>query len=224
MIIKTVEQMNHSARINMIKQQLRTGDVLNESILDLYEEIPRHEFVPEPFAHFAYSDMQIPLAHGQRMLTPLEEGTILQALELKGNEIVLEVGTGTGFMTALLSKLCKKVISIDYFSEFTTNAKNKLQAHNRNNVELITGDACRGWLENAPYDVIVFTGALEKLTDTHKLQILPGGKLFAILGKSPAMKAYLFHLDHNAVWTESMLFETDIPPLVDQLKPKEFVF
>ncbi|KGP62768.1 protein-L-isoaspartate O-methyltransferase [Legionella norrlandica] len=216
--------MNHSARINMIKQQLRTGDVLNETILNLYEEVPRHEFVPELFTHFAYSDMQIPLAHGQRMLTPLEEGTILQALELKGNETVLEVGTGTGFMTALLSKLCKKVISVEYFSEFTNNAKHKLEQHNCSNVELITGDACRGWLENAPYDVMVFTGALEKLTDTHKLQILPGGKLFAILGKSPVMKAYLFQLDHNGSWTESMLFETDTPPLVDQLKPKEFVF
>ncbi|AMP90580.1 TPA: methyltransferase domain-containing protein [Legionella pneumophila subsp. pneumophila] len=224
MIIKTVEQMNHSARINMIKQQLRTGDVLNESILDLYDEILRHEFVPELFSNFAYSDMQIPLAHGQRMLTPLEEGTIIQALDLKGHETVLEVGTGTGFMTALLSKLCKKVISIDYYSDFTANAKRKLEENNCNNVELITGDACRGWLESAPYDVMVFTGAMEKLTDTHKLQILPGGKLFAILGKSPVMQAYLFQLDHNAIWTESMLFETDIPPLVDQLKPKEFVF
>ncbi|HFL3390213.1 TPA: protein-L-isoaspartate O-methyltransferase, partial [Legionella pneumophila] len=111
-----------------------------------------------------------------------------------------------------------------YYSEFTANAKRKLEEHNCTNVELITGDACRGWLESAPYDVMVFTGAMEKLTDTHKLQILPGGKLFAILGKSPVMKAYLFQLDHNAIWTESMLFETDIPPLVDQLKPKEFVF
>ncbi|MCL9683922.1 protein-L-isoaspartate O-methyltransferase family protein [Legionella maioricensis] len=215
---------NHSARINMVKQQLRTGDVLNESILNLYDIIPRHEFVPEHLAHFAYSDMQIPLAHGQRMLTPLEEGKILQGLELLGTETVLEVGTGSGFFTAMLSKLCKKVISIDYYPEFTSSAARKLEAHHCDNVELLTGDACHGWLEKAPYDIVVYTGAIEKLTKTHKLQILPGGKLFAIEGKSPAMQAFLYSLDHNDVWQKTMLFETDIPPLLDQLKPKEFVF
>lgn len=215
---------NHSARINMVKQQLRTGDVLNESILNLYEQIPRHEFVPDNFIHFAYSDMQIPLPYGQKMLTPLEEGQILQALNLKGNETVLEVGTGTGFFTALLSRLCKKVISVDYYSEFTTNAARKLKIHNCDNIELITGDGCRGWLENAPYDVMVFTGTIEQLTETHRLQVLPGGSLFTIEGKSPIMQAYLHKLDHNAVWQQSLVFETDTPQLVDRLKTEEFVF
>ncbi|KTD56515.1 protein-L-isoaspartate O-methyltransferase family protein [Legionella shakespearei] len=215
---------NQSARINMIKQQLRTGDVLNDSILDLYDLLPRHEFVPELYVPFAYSDMQIPLAHGQRMLTPLEEGKILQALALKGTETVLEAGTGSGFLTAMLSKLCKQVISIDYYSEFTAQAAQKLKAHHCHNVELITGNGCNGWLEKAPYDVMVFTGAIEKLTETHRLQVLPGGKLFAIEGKAPVMQARLYNLDHDEKWTESMIFETEIPPFVDQLKPKEFVF
>lgn len=215
---------NQNPRINMIKQQLRTGDVLNETILDLYDEIPRHQFVPELYAHFAYSDMQIPLAHGQRMLTPLEEGLILQALDLKGNETVLEVGTGTGFLTAMLSKLCHKVISIDCYADFTKNAQKKLEAHDCNNVELLTGNGCRGWLEKAPYDVMVYSGALEKITETHKLQIVPGGVLFAIEGKAPIMQARIYKLDHQGIWTESMLFETDIPQLRDQLRPKEFVF
>ncbi|MDP3268258.1 MAG: protein-L-isoaspartate O-methyltransferase [Legionella sp.] len=214
----------YSARTNMIKQQLRTGDVLNESILDLYDLIPRPEFVPEPFKDFAYSDMQIPLNHEQRMLTPLEEGKILQALELKGHETVLEVGTGSGFLTAMLSKLCKKVISIDYYADFTQSAAGKLKKHHCDNVELITGDACRGWLENAPYDVIVFTGAIEHVTETHRLQVLPGGQMFVIEGKSPVMAARLYKLSHDNVWTESLLFETDIPSLIDQLKPIEFVF
>jgi len=208
----------------MVKQQLRTGDVLDDSILELYEHISREAFVPEMYEQFGYSDMQIPLAHGQRMLTPLEEGKILQALELKGTETILEVGTGTGFFTALLSKLCKKVISLDYYSDFTTTAARKLKAHGCDNVELITGDGCRGWLENAPYDVMVLTGAVEKLTETHRLQILPGGKLFAIEGKAPVMQAFLHELDHNAVWKQTLLFETEIPDLLDQLKPKEFVF
>lgn len=215
---------NHSARTNMIKQQLRTGDVLDETILSLYQQFPRHEFVPELFVPFAYSDMQIPLAHGQRMLTPLEEGLILQALALKPHETVLEVGTGTGFLTAMLSSMCKKVISIDRFPEFTKHAARNLEAHNCHNVELITGDASSGWLEQAPYDVIVFTGALEQLTETHKLQIVPGGRLFAIEGRAPIMQAYVHQLDHQEQWTHTLLFETEIPRLIDSSTSKEFVF
>lgn len=183
-----------NARTNMVKQQLRTGDVLNESILNLYHLIPRNEFVPEKYMDFAYSDMQIPLGHDQCMLTPLEEGKILQALKLTGNETVLEIGTGSGFFTALLSKLCKKVISVDYYAEFTTNAARKLQAHGCHNVELITGDGSQGWLEQAPYDVVLFAGALTELNETHFLQIVPGGKLFAIEGRPPVMQAQLYEL------------------------------
>lgn len=215
---------NNSARINMVKQQLRTNDVLNESILHLYDLVPRHQFVPEQYAAFAYSDMHIPLSHGQQMLTPLEESIILQALELTGKETILEVGTGSGFFTALLSKLCKKVISIDCFADLTSAAEAKLKEHHCDNVELITGDASRGWLDKAPYDVVVFTGAFDKITQTQKLQILPGGKLFSIEGKSPIMQARLYSLNHDEVWTESLLFETDVPPLIDHLKPKEFIF
>ncbi|WED42235.1 protein-L-isoaspartate O-methyltransferase family protein [Legionella cardiaca] len=215
---------SQNARINMVKQQLRTGDVLDETILALYEEIPRHEFVPHNLQHFAYSDLQITLAHEQRMMTPLEEGILLQALALQGHETVLEVGTGTGFLTALLSKLCKKVISVDYFSDFTNDARRKLHKHHCTNVELITGDACRGWLDKAPYDVMVFTGSIEALTETHRLQLLPGGRLFAIIGKEPVMQGQLHSLDYDGKWHAKLLFETNIPPLIDKLKPKEFVF
>ncbi|RAP36032.1 protein-L-isoaspartate O-methyltransferase [Legionella quinlivanii] len=216
--------ISQNARINMVKQQLRTGDVLNENILALYDKFPRHEFVPKNMQEFAYSDMQIPLPHGQRMLTPLEEGKILQTLKLSGNETVLEVGTGTGFFSALLSQLCKKVISIDYYADFTNMAKKNLQTHHVKNVELITGDASRGWLDKAPYEVIVFTGAIEKITETLRLQLLPGGKLITIVGRDPVMQCQLHTLDHNNQWHETFLFDTNIPPLVDRLKPKEFVF
>ena len=212
------------ARMNMVKQQLRTGDVLDKTILELFSSIPREEFVPNEYRHFAYTDMQIQLHHQQRMLTPLEEAKILQSLDLKGHEIVLEVGTGTGFLTALLSRLAKKVISIDYFSDFTTSAHKKLAEHHCSNVELHTGDASRGWMDNAPYDAIVFTGAVEELTETHRLQLLPGGKMFAILGKEPIMQGELFELDHDGGWTNELLFETSIPPLIDKLKTQEFVF
>lgn len=214
----------HTEVTNMIKQQLRANNVLNDSILELYKTVPRHEFLPNHLAHFAYSDMQIPLAHNQRMLAPQEEALILQALNLKGHETVLEIGTGTGFFTALLSKLCKKVISVDYYAEFTTAAAARLKQHQCDNVTLFTGDGSRGWLELAPYDVIVFTGATEKLTKTHMLQIVPGGKLFAFIGKSPIVQGRMYQLNHHDEWHESLLYETDIPLLIDNLKSKEFVF
>ena len=215
---------NQNAQINMVKQQLRPGDVLNEDILALFDEFPREDFVPPAMRQFACSDMQIPLAHQQRMLTPLEEGIILQALQLKGNETVLEIGTGTGYLTAMLSRLCKKVISVDYFSDFTNGAQAKLAQYKCNNVELITGDGCQGWLEKAPYDVIVMTGSIETINDTQRLQILPSGKLFAIVGKNPVMKGMLFSLDHEGTWTQKMLFNTCIPPLINKLLHKEFIF
>lgn len=215
---------NHKSRINMITQQLRTNGVLDEQILELYTQLPRHEFVPKQLAHFAYSDMQIPLAHSQKMLTPLEEGAILQALDLKGHETVLEIGTGTGFFTALLSQLASQVISIDYYADFTLHAAQKLETYQCNNVTLITDDGARGWLDAAPYDVVVFTGALEQITETHKLQIVPGGKLFTIVGQSPIMQARMYQLNHNGLWQERMLFETEIPQLLNQIKPIEFVF
>ena len=219
-----ISMTNHNAYLNMVKQQLRTGDVLDETILALFDQFPREEFVPPSMQQFAYSDMQIPLNHQQRMMTPLEEGRILQALMLQGTETVLEIGTGTGYLTALLSRLCKKVISVDYFQDFIDTARVKLEKHHCNNVELIASDACYGLLDKAPYDVIIMTGAVDAITDTLRLQILPGGKLFAITGKTPVMKCLLFTLDHEGNWTQKMLFDTCIPPLINKLKPKEFVF
>lgn len=209
---------------NMIKQQLRTGNVLNEQILALYDVIPRHEFVPNHLKHFAYSDMQLELSHGQRMMTPLEEALLLQALDLSGHETLLEVGTGTGFLTALLSRLSKQVISVDCFQDFTDNAKRHLSQHECNNIKLHTGDASLGWLDHAPYDVIVFTGAMEELNETHRLQVTPGGKLFALIGQSPVIQGRLYQLDHNGTWTVDTIFETCLPPLINNLKPDTFIF
>jgi protein-L-isoaspartate(D-aspartate) O-methyltransferase len=208
----------------MVKQQLRTGDVLNEEILALFEELPRHEFVPKNMSPFAYSDMQIPLAQGQRMLTPLEEGSILQACQLQGHETVLEIGTGTGFLTALLSRLSRKVISVEYFEAFSETASQHLKKYHCDNVELVTADGSQGLLDGAPYDCIIITGAIEAITETLLLQVVPGGKLFAIVGQDPIMKAMLYSLDHNNQWTKKMLFETCIPPLINAVKQSEFTF
>ncbi|HBI22302.1 MAG TPA: protein-L-isoaspartate O-methyltransferase [Legionella sp.] len=217
--------MSHEvARVNMKKQQLRTGNVFYEPVLALFDTFPREEFVPFAFKSFAYSDMQIPLPHEQCMMTPLEEALLLQSLALQGHEVVLEVGTGTGFLTAMLSRMCKKVVSVDYYADFTAMARRRLDQYQCTNVELLTGDASSGWLDKAPYDVIVFTGAFDALNKTQRLQILPGGKLFAIIGKASVMQAQLHTFDHSGQWHEQFVFETRLPPLIDALKPHPFVF
>lgn len=211
-------------RTNMIKQQLRTGDVFNEQILSLFNEMPRHLFVPSHLQHFAYSDMQIELPHFQKMMTPLEEALLLQAINLSGTETVLEVGTGSGFLTALLSRLSKKVTSIEYFKDLTDHAQTRLSQCECNNVELVTGDASHGSYHQAPVDVMIMTAAIEKITDTHRLQILPGGRLFAIVGKQPIMQGQLHQLSPEGKWSFDVVFETCLPSLIENTKPSDFVF
>lgn len=214
----------YNARLNMIKQQLRTNNVLDEKILNLFDSLPREDFVPTQYAPFAFADMHIPLPHNQCMMTPLEEGLLLQSLALTGHETVLEIGTGSGYLTAMLSQLCQQVTSIDYFPEFTEKARVKLNQHECHNVELMTGNGANGWLEEAPYDVIVFTGALKKLTESHFLQILPGGKLFALVGEAPCIQGQLHTVDQEDIWHQTLVFETNIPALLDQLQPETFIF
>jgi protein-L-isoaspartate(D-aspartate) O-methyltransferase len=212
------------AQTNMIKQQLRPGNVINEKILDLYQDIARSDFAPPGYRAFAYSDMQIPLANQQCMLTPLEEALILQALELQGHETVLEIGTGSGFFSTLLSHLAKKIISVDYFEELTNQAKKLCHAKGCNNIEFITSDGYNGWVHQAPYDVIVLTGAISHVNDILKLQLSLGGKLFAITGNHPVMTGHLYQVDHQNIWTQRLVLETDIPLLIDKKNHHAFVF
>lgn len=210
--------------VNMIKQQLRTCEVLEPRVLALFESLPRDQFVPASYKDFAYSDMQIPLAHGERMLTPTEEGKLLQALNFTGTERVLEIGTGTGFLTACLAKLAKEVVSIDYHASFTELARKNLAPFQFSNIELFTGDAFNGWMPGAPYDVMIFTGAIPKITQTHAVQLSPRGKIFAIVGETAAMNAVLLQKDQNNTWQDYLVFETEIPGLINVHKKPEFVF
>ncbi len=212
------------AKNNLIKQQLRTNAVLDTSILDLYQSIDREAFVPPEYRAFAYSDMQIPLSHQQQMLTPLEEALILQALQLKGDERILEIGSGTGFFTALLSKRAQQIISIDFFETFTQRAQNNCTAQASTNIEFITGNGCQGWAARAPYDVVVFTGGIETITEIHKLQLQIGGKLFAIVGTPPAQSGNLYQIDATGKWSQQLIFETSTPLLSDKQRHQQFVF
>jgi protein-L-isoaspartate(D-aspartate) O-methyltransferase len=215
--------MNQSLN-NMIKQQLRTSAVLNESILSLFERLPRDQFVPQQYAAFAYSDMQIPLDHNQRMMTPSEEGLILQALQLTGNETVLEIGTGSGYFTALLSQSCKKVITFDIFPEFIEKAKIKLEAHDCHNIEYHTANGYDGWAEGAPYDCIIMNGGVPKLNDKLLLQLTPTGRLISFVGQSPVLQAQICTLESNKSPKKTFLFNTSLPPLTPLHQVTKFVF
>ncbi len=215
---------NSISHINMIKQQLRTGHIIDEKILSLFSDIKRTDFVPEKMRAFAYSDLQITLPHDERMMTPLEEATLLQGLALKGCETVLEVGTGTGYLTALLSRLCRKVITVDCHEDFTQKAQARLKALGFDNVEFFTGDASMGWPSHAPYDAVIFTGSLPKLETIQQLQVLPGGQLFAPIGVQPAIQGRLYRLSHENEWHDQILFETALPYLAHAESKNTFVF
>lgn len=209
---------------NMIKQQLRTNNVTQEELLNLYKKIPRDAFVPAPYETIAYSDMALPLPHAQHMLTPLDEGRMLQALALQGHEKILEIGTGSGFFTALLSQCCQHVVSVDLFESLTQHAQRCLDAQGITNVSLLTGNAVDGWMDAAPYHVIVLTGSVDELTETLRQQLLPHGKLLALIQKGPITQAQLHSLDDQGQWHEQILFETRIDPLLKQPIRRSFLF
>ncbi len=212
------------AKTNMQNQQLKTCGIYDESVLELLSQIPREHFVPEKYQDMAFADYRIPLRHQQTMMTPLEEATILQALDIQKHHTVLEVGTGSGYFTALLASQAKHVYSIEYYADLTASAQKKLAHHHINNVTLITGDGIHGYLDKAPYDIIVMTGSVEKLDKCFHPQLLQEGKLFAIVGNSSAMEACLLTLDEKGQWNSVKLFETNITPLVDRFKKDSFQF
>lgn len=215
--------MMENARENMLKQQIRACKVLDVLVLDTIAHTPRHEFVPEALVSLAYAEVAIPLPHGQEMLTPGVEASILQAVNIQKTDRVLEIGTGTGYMTALLAKLAAHVFSIDIFEEFTLSASQKLQYHGLLNTTLITNNAARGWREHAPYDVMVVTGSMPVLPEEFLQQLRPHGRLFAILGEAPAMSGVLFHRQSTRV-EETVLFETVTPAILHAITPDKFEF
>lgn len=212
------------AQLNMQNQQLKTCGIHDELVLDLLFQVPRNGFVPEKFRDFAFSDSPIPLGHQQMMMTPLEEASILQALQIKKSDTVLEVGTGSGYLTALMAKQAKHVISIEYYSDLTSNAQKKLDKHGIQNVTLITGDGIHGYLEKAPYDIIVLTGSVSHLNKCFHPQLYDGGKLIAVVGQEPAMEVSLYNLNADDRWEKRMLFETSIAPLIDRFEKTAFEF
>ena len=218
-----IEMNFEQARFNMIEQQIRPWNVLDQRVLELLNEVPREDFVPPPYHNMALSDLEIPLGHGQSMMTPRVEARMLQALDVQPNETVLEVGTGSGYVTALLSHLAKKVYSVEIIPELMHAAQTRLADHAIKNVTLEEGDAAKGWPLDAPYNVIALTGSTPILPDTFKNALTIGGRLFAVVGDSPNMEALLITRVGEFDWMTESLFEIDLPPLINAMQPDRFV-
>ena len=212
------------ARFNMIEQQIRPWDVLDDTILSLLQRIKREEYVPEAYRAMAFMDLEIPLGQGESMLSPKVEARLVQELHIHPTDKVLEVGTGSGYMTALLASLAGHVHSVEIIPEFSQAAAQKLAAHDFNNVTCEMGDAARGWQKHAPYDVIVVTGSLPLLPDEFVAQLKPGGRLLAFIGLAPAMEARLTRLIEPGVVDSEVIFETDVRALKNALQPAQFAF
>ncbi len=211
------------ARFNMIEQQIRTWEVLDPVVLDLLQQVPREEFVPDGYKGLAFADLEIPLGYGEAMLSPKLEARMLQALDLKKTDSVLEIGTGSGYMTALLAKLAQHVTSVELVPELSRNANAKLGGHGIGNVMLEVGDGARGWGSNA-YDVIVLTGSAPLLPQEFQHQLKPGGRLLAVVGEAPAMEAVLVQCIEPNAYRRTVLFETCIPALKNAPEPERFSF
>ena len=211
------------ARFNMIEQQVRPWDVLDQRVLDVMSNTPREDFVPEKYQSLAFADINVPLGHGQVMMAPKLEGRLLQALAIKPGDSALEVGTGSGYLTACLARLGNHVTSIEIFPEFSETAAAALSEHGIRNVTLQQGDAANGIDSGTRYDVIAVTASVPVNREQFHANLAIGGRLFLILGTPPVMEAVLVTRVDEGGWTRESLFETALPPLINSEEPQRFV-
>jgi protein-L-isoaspartate(D-aspartate) O-methyltransferase len=212
------------ARFNMVEQQIRTWDVLDPSVLDLLFKVKREDYVPAVYQSLAFVDMEIPLGHGESMWTPRLEARALQALQVQRHERALEVGTGSGYFTALLAAQASVVVTVEMHLDLKQEAERKYQAHGLANIQTRQGDAARDWHGDGQFDVIVLTGSTPLLPETFLKRLNPGGRLFAIVGEAPVMTAQLLTCVSSGAYRTDRLFETAVKPLVNALEPERFTF
>jgi len=212
-----------AARRQMVDQQIRTWEVLDPRVLDALCAVPREAFVPAAYRELAFADTPIPIGFGQSMLAPLLQGRILQALAPTATDRALEIGTGTGYMTACMSLLAGTTRSIDIRAEFTSAAALNLRAVPDAKADLATQDAFSGPLQGE-FDVIAVTGSLPVYDTRFEKALAVGGRLFAVVGVAPVMDAVLIRRVDANEWIRESLFETSIDPLVNAVAPQGFIF
>lgn len=220
----TEQQAFHreQSRFNMIEQQIRTWEVLDPVVLDLLKKVPREAFVPSKYEGLAFADLEIPLGEGQLMLSPKVEGRILQALAIQKTDKVLEIGTGAGYLTALMATQAKHVDSVELNSKLSQAADKRIAAQKIKNVSLHVADGLNA--SDKIYDVIVLTGSLPVYPEQIECQLAMGGRMFVVVGDEPAMEAILVtRVTKDAVRRDN-LFETCLPPLVNAPQPSRFSF
>jgi protein-L-isoaspartate(D-aspartate) O-methyltransferase len=211
------------ARRQMVQHQVRTVDVFDANILQVLSSVPREQFVRPGMEAMAFAETELPLAHGQVMMAPNLEGRMLQSLAIKPSDVALEIGTGSGFVTACLARLAASVTSVDIYEDFQASASANLEDSGINNFDLQVMDATQQ-LPDGDFDVIAVTGSIEVFDPRFVMALKPGGRLFVIVGSSPNMEARLVERTGDNDWHTESLFETDLPALVNAKLPPQFSF
>ena len=212
------------ARQNMVEQQIRTWEVLDQEVLDLLLTIRREDFVPPASVKLAFAETSIPLGNGAAMLTPALEAKFVQALQLRKSDKVLEVGTGSGFMAALLGARSDHVYTVEIEPALAAKARENLQRECADNVTVIEGDGADGWPAQAPYDAIVLSGSVAQIPEALLEQLKVGGRLLAVVGDAPLMQARLVTCLADGQFQSVNLFETSIPRLRNVPERGKFYF
>jgi protein-L-isoaspartate(D-aspartate) O-methyltransferase len=197
----------------MIEQQIRPWEVLDPQVLDLLFVVKREDFTPPAYRNLAFADMEIPLGSGQVMLAPKIEAKMLQELVLKKTDKVLEIGTGSGYMAALLAARAEHVVTIESRSELAATAKENLERAGVANVTVEVGNGAEGWSQRGPYDAIVVSGSLPTVPASLLKQLRVGGRLAVVVGEAPVMEAQLITCTGEGVYNTVNLFETVVPAL-----------
>ena len=208
------------ARFNMIEQQIRPWEVLDPNVLDLLFVVKREDFAPAAYRNLAFADMELPIGQGQVMLAPRVEARLMQELGLKKTDKVLEIGTGSGYMAALMAARAEHVVTVECRPELAEMAKTNLGNAGIGNVTVETGCGANGWASRGPYDAIVLSGSVSSVPESILKQLRVGGRLAVVVGEAPVMEAQLITCTAEGVYNTVNLFETVIPAL-DGGTPKE---
>lgn len=212
------------ARFNMVEQQIRPWQVLDPNVLNVLSQVPRELFVPAPYQAMAYTDTEIPLGHGQEMVPPRVDARLMHDLQLTGSEKVLEIGTGSGYLAALLAARAERVISLEVNPDLANTARSNLQRAGVTHVEVRVADGSAGAASDGPFDAIVLGGSVSEVPQALLQQLKVKGRLIAIVGQDPVMSATLFTRTGEATWETHTLWDSLAPRLQGFAEPSRFHF